>query len=64
MFDRLKEICSINGASGDESRVREYIKARITADEITVDNLGNLLVFKRGKKTPKNRIIFAAKMDD
>lgn len=64
MFDRLKEICSINGASGDESRIREHIKARITADEITVDNLGNLLVFKRGKKTPKKKIMFAAHMDE
>lgn len=64
MLDRLKEICSVNGASGDESRVREYIKARITADEITIDNLGNLLVFKRGKKSPKNKIMFAAHMDE
>ena len=57
MLDKLKEICSLNGASGDESRVREYIEARITADEIVTDNLGNLLVFKRGKKSPKNRIM-------
>ncbi|MDE7194937.1 MAG: M42 family peptidase [Oscillospiraceae bacterium] len=64
MLDKLKEICSLNGASGDESRVREYIKARITADEIVTDNLGNLLVFKRGKKSPKNRIMFAAHMDE
>ncbi len=64
MLDRLREICSLNGASGDESRVRDHIKARIVADEIAVDNLGNLLVFKRGKKSPKNKIMFAAHMDE
>ncbi len=64
MLDRLREICTVNGASGDESRVRNYIKAHIAADEIITDNLGNLLVFKRGKKSPKNKIMLAAHMDE
>lgn len=64
MIDKLREICLLNGTSGDESRVRDYIKSRISADDITVDNLGNLIVFKRGKKTPKNKIMFAAHMDE
>ena len=42
----LRELCLINGASGDESRVREYISSRISSDEMFVDNLGNLIVFK------------------
>ena len=64
MVKKLRELCLINVTSGDESRVREYIKANITADEITVDNLGNLIVFKKGGKTPKNKIMFAAHMDE
>lgn len=64
MFERLRELCLINGTSGDEARVREYIKAGITADEVFVDNLGNLIVFKKGRKTPKNKIMFAAHMDE
>lgn len=64
MIDDLKELCRLNGASGDEARVREFIKSHITADEVTVDNLGNLLVFKKGRKTPKNKIMFAAHMDE
>lgn len=64
MLDRLREICSVNGAAGDESRVRAYIKARVPADEIITDNLGNLLVFRRGKKAPKNKIMLAAHMDE
>ncbi|MDE6732177.1 MAG: M42 family peptidase, partial [Oscillospiraceae bacterium] len=64
MISELRELCLLNGASGDEARVREYIKSRINADEVTVDNLGNLIVFKKGKKTPKNKIMFAAHMDE
>lgn len=60
----LRELCLINGASGDESRVREYISSRISADEMFVDNLGNLIVFKKGKNRPKNKIMFSAHMDE
>lgn len=62
--DRLIEICALDGTSGDEGVVREYIRARITADEVFVDNLGNLIVFKKGRKIPKNKIMFAAHMDE
>ncbi len=64
MFNELKKICELDGASGDEGRVREYIMSCISADEMMVDNLGNLLVFKKGKKEPKNKIMIAAHMDE
>ncbi len=64
MTDRLLEICALDGASGDESLVREYIMSRVSADKIITDNLGNLLVFKKGKKTPRNKIMLAAHMDE
>lgn len=64
MIDKLEKLCQLNGASGDEGRVREYIKSNIHADEVTVDPLGNLIVFKKGRKTPKNKIMFAAHMDE
>lgn len=64
MTDRLLELCALDGTSGDEGTVREYIRQRINADEITVDPLGNLLVFKKGRKTPKNKLMFAAHMDE
>lgn len=64
MIEGLEEICTLNGSSGDERRVREYIKSRITADEVITDNVGNLLVFKKGRKTPKNKIMLAAHMDE
>lgn len=64
MIDDLKALCQLNGASGDESRVREYIASHLSADEVFTDNLGNLIVFKKGTKTPKNKIMFAAHMDE
>lgn len=64
MINELRELCLLNGASGDEARVREYIQSHINADEMTVDNLGNLIVFKKGRKTPKNKIMLAAHMDE
>lgn len=64
MLKRLREICSLDGTSGNESAVREYIMNNITADEVTVDNLGNLIVFKKGKDRPKNRVMLAAHMDE
>ncbi len=64
MLDRLREICMLDGTSGDESAVRGYIMNNITADEVSVDNLGNLIVFKKGRKRPKNKIMLAAHMDE
>ncbi|MCH5195187.1 MAG: M42 family peptidase [Oscillospiraceae bacterium] len=64
MNEMLKELCEVNGASGDEKSIRNFIREKITADEIFTDNLGNLIVFKKGRKTPKNKIMFAAHMDE
>lgn len=64
MIDKLREICLINGTSGDESHVREFIKSNIHSNSVGTDKLGNLIVFKKGKQTPKNRIMFAAHMDE
>ena len=63
-IERLLELCAVDGTSGDEGEVREYISARITADQMFTDNLGNLIVFKKGRKTPKNKLMFAAHMDE
>lgn len=65
MFEKLKELCILNGASGDEKNVRDYIIKCIDGNvEYHTDNLGNLIVFKRGRKTPKNKIMLAAHMDE
>ena len=64
MIEGLLEICALDGTSGDESAVRDYIISHIKADEVKVDNLGNILVFKRGRKAGNKKIMFAAHMDE
>jgi len=66
MIDILKSLCARNGVSGDESEVREYIISLIDryADEIVTDVMGNLIVFKRGAKTPDKKIALCAHMDE
>lgn len=65
MLDMLRELCLINGISGDEAKVRDYIISKIK-DKCTyeVDPLGNILAFKKGKNTPKNKVMLSAHMDE
>ncbi len=48
----LKELTELNGGSGDEGRVREFIESKIkdSVDELKVDRLGNLIALKKGKR--------------
>ena len=66
MLETLRTLCSLDGVTGNEGPVREYIQNRVApcADEITVDPMGNLIVFKKGKKTPSKRVMLAAHMDE
>ena len=62
----LEKLCNANGISGDEDRVRDIIISEIknSGAEYTVDNMGNLLVFKKGKNTPNKRLLISAHMDE
>ena len=65
MIELLKDLCRINGVSGDEDAVRSFIrsKAEPYADAIRTDALGNLIVFKKGAKwlnSPLSRHVLAA----
>ncbi len=66
MLELLKELCRLNGVSGDEDRVREFIRAQAEpwANSIRTDALGNLIVFKKGKKNTGNKLLLAAHMDE
>ena len=66
MRSELFELCRLNGTSGDEDRVREYIreKAEPYADSMRTDALGNLIVFKKGTKSTGNKLLIAAHMDE
>lgn len=66
MMQTLFELCALSGTAGDEGRVRDYIRAKAQpyADSIRTDALGNLIVFKKGKKPTGNRLLLAAHMDE
>ena len=46
----LKELVEISGISGKEEKVMQFIKKNIQdkVDSISVDNVGNLIAFKKG----------------
>lgn len=65
MKELLRDLCLINGVSGDESDVREFIISKIKdVCDYRTDNLGNLICFKKGKKTPDKKLIICAHMDE
>ena len=61
----LKELCLLNGTSGDETNVRDYIIDKIKDYcEYDVDALGSIIAFKKGRKTPDKKVCFNAHMDE
>lgn len=65
-YTLLKKLCTAGGISGDEGSVRDIIINEIKdfADELRVDNLGNLLVHKKGKAPAVNKLMLSAHMDE
>lgn len=66
MKELLKKITQIDGVSGCEQAIRDFIINEIKdfADEIKIDRAGNLLCFKAGNKTSEKKIMYAAHMDE
>jgi len=65
MTETLEKLCTLDGISGDESAVREYIISRIKDKaEITVDNLGNIIAFCKGKNARAKKVLVSAHMDE
>lgn len=64
-MNELEKLCLLDGISGDESAVREYIIGRIGKKaEVTVDDLGNVIAFCKGKNRAKNKVMVSAHMDE
>ncbi|MCL2754858.1 MAG: M42 family peptidase, partial [Oscillospiraceae bacterium] len=66
LFKTLQELCELSGVSGDENAVAEYITGSINPEMAVIrrDNLGNVLVFKKGKQDAPKRVMFTAHMDE
>ena len=62
----LEKLCRAQGASGREDEVRALILAEISplADEVSVDPMGNILVFKKGKQRAQKKVMLDAHMDE
>ena len=62
----LKTLCDLNGTSGNEAAVRAYILEQIQpyCTTCTVDAMGSVIAFKKGKRTPEKRVMLSAHMDE
>lgn len=60
----LKEICETPGVPGYEQKVRELVLKEVTplVDEVSVDNMGNVIALKKGKEPKK--VMIGAHMDE
>jgi len=63
-IELLKRTCEVAGAPGFEDRVRKLVLEEIKdlVDEVSIDNMGNVIAIKKGKH-PK-RVMAAAHMDE
>lgn len=63
-FDLLKIVSETPGAPGFENRIRDFVIAEVKdlVDELSIDNLGNVIALKKGKTSKK--LMVAAHMDE
>lgn len=60
----LSAVCKAPGAPGYEQKIRELVLQKVSplVDEVSIDNMGNVVAIKKGK-SPK-RVMVAAHMDE
>jgi endoglucanase len=60
----LQKICKAPGVSGFERRIRDLVLAEVRplADEVRLDNMGNVIAIRRGRE--RKRVMVAAHMDE
>lgn len=66
MLDTLKTLCRLDGPSGFEDEVRNYILERALphAESVITDSMGNLIVTKSGAKKDGPCVLVCAHMDE
>lgn len=66
MFNTLKQLTQLNGISGRENAVSDYICKKLDEYncEYIIDNLGNVIALLHGEKTPEQKIMVSAHMDE
>ena len=66
MLELMQTLCRLDGVSGCEDKVRDFIReaAAPYADSILEDVMGNLLIYRRGKRYSGRTLMLAAHMDE
>jgi len=61
----LKQICEAPGVPGYESKIRNMIVKEVTplVDDVSIDNMGNVIALKKGKSSEKKAMV-GAHMDE
>lgn len=62
----LKELTQINGVSGNEKNIRDFILENIKpySDDIITDSMGNIIAFKKGSCHSGKIVMLCAHMDE
>lgn len=65
MDELLKRLSETDGVSGNENDIRDIVKTEAAkyADSVTVDNIGNVIAYKKGRSSAK-KIMLCAHMDE
>ncbi len=65
MIDELEKLCNLNGTSGSEDEVRDYIINQIkNLCEYRIDNMGNVIAYKKGTCKVGKKLMISAHMDE
>jgi len=66
MLELLDKLCRLDGVSGNEDEVREFIAEQVKeySSDIFTDVMGNLYVFKKGRHHRGKTIMVIAHMDE
>ena len=65
MLETIRELSLLNGTSGREDKIREYIISKIDGRcEWHVDPIGNLIAYKKGRNEAKNKVMLDSHMDE
>ena len=66
MNNNLRKLSNLNGVTGDETLVKEYIIGEITpfVDSLETTIFGDIIAFKKGRKSIDKKIMLSAHMDE
>lgn len=66
LLREMRELTQLRGVSSCEDAVRDYLIGKIQGhcESFQVDNMGNLIVHKKGKERAAKKLLFSAHMDE